>query len=100
MRRTWALAALSGGDLEPVDDVGDAGRVPSRVLGFSPRHPGVGGPVQVDRGSGVADGDPGVVDDSVALQRLLDAVGDITRDGATGDGEVVVDPQHAVDPAD
>src|SRR4051794_40694666 len=71
----------SGDDREAIDDVNDTGSVPRRALGFLPRRPRRGHTVQVDGRAAVRNRDQRVVHDGVPLERLLDAVRDITRDG-------------------
>src|SRR5205823_4871381 len=74
-----------GDDDGAVDDVGDAGRGPRGVFGCVACGPRADLAVEVDRAAVVADVDQRVVDDRAALERLVDAIGDVAGDRRAGE---------------
>src|ERR1700722_10027337 len=92
---------LLAGDDEIVDDVIDAAGHPGGVERRVVLGPGADVPGQRHRVQGGVDHDVAVVHDQrVAVQRVLDAGGDVARVGVGVDADLVLDVPEADQPAD
>src|SRR4051794_10737376 len=93
-RRTacqFALTPLLRLDHEAVHNVRDARCGPGRVHGLAHRGVRPDRAVEVDRVTLARYRDSRVVDDRAPLERLVDAVGDVARNGLTRNRHEVVD---------